>query len=304
MTIMDKPAAARPFPSAGDASKYGKNDELGAMNTWKPEMAAAAASLVKTGKTYSLAIDLDRDTPSYGVRKYEVHMHMPMNYGGALLAENQTCTTDEYIAFWPGAGTHIDGFGHVGRDNVFYDGQTTADIIDVGGMKKFSTHKIPPISGRGILVDIPGHRGADRMEPGEVVTPEEISAVLDAKGIALRPGDIVMIRTGWMQLRLEDPQTYLTNVPGLGVAAADFLADAGVICIGCDQGSTEVFPSENPNEFAPVHQRNLGVHGVHQIQHVNLEALAADGVTEFFFVLGIPRLAGASQMTVDPIAIT
>ncbi|MEL7028856.1 MAG: cyclase family protein, partial [Pseudomonadota bacterium] len=293
-------------PSGGDdwaASPYGPDDELGALNRLTPDHAARAASLVKSGRSYSLAVAVDADSPAYGVRKYECHVHMPFNYATNSIFANELTAVDEFVMLWPGVGTHIDGLGHIGVAGRFYNGRTVSDIVDVGGLKAFSTHTLPPIVTRGVFVDVAAAHGVDMLEGGYAIGPEEIEAALRRADLSLESGDVLLIRTGWIKLRERDPERYLASAPGISRASAEYLAECGVVLVGCDQGCTEADPAEVEGEFAPVHQINLAKHGVYQLQHITLEGLAADGVNEFMFVLGVPRLAGPSQMVVDPIAI-
>jgi len=284
-------------------SRFGEGDELGALNYLSAENVVAAARLIKKGRCYSLAVVTDQSTPAYGNRKYDIHVMEPALYAGATWGKSKSNAIDEFIIAWPGTGTHLDGLGHVGIDHTFYDGQTGHDVYDFSGLKRFGTHTLPPIVGRGVMLDVAALKGVDMLAGGTVITPEDLQRAAERQAVTLRRGDVALIRTGWIRLMKSDPKRYLESSPGIGKAAAHYLADVGVVVIGADQGSTEVFPSEDPDEFAPVHQINLAINGVYNLQNAYLESLSEDKVYEFFFALGLPRFFGASQMTANPIAI-
>lgn len=284
-------------------SRFGKGDERGALNLLNAQSILSAAPLIRSGKTYSLAVVTDADTPAYGNRNFAIQVMEPALYGGATWGDTKANAIDEFMMVWPGTGTHIDGLGHVGIDRVFYDQTPGSDFYDFSGLKKFGTHSLPPIVGRGIMIDVAASKGVAMLDGGQAILPSDLREALDRQGLAIESGDIVMIRTGWMALMRENPERYLASAPGIGIEAAQYLADCGVVMIGSDQASTEVYPAERPGEFAPVHQLNLAVNGVYHLQNAYLDDLAADAVNEFFFVLGVPRFFGASQMTVNPVAI-
>ena len=91
--------------------------------------------------------------------------------------------------------------------------------------------------------------------------------------------------------------------PGLGVEGAQFLAELGVIAVGSDNWGLEVVPFERGTEVFPVHQVLLQQNGVYILENVRTDELAADGVHEFMFVLGVPKLVGSVQAVITPVAI-
>ena len=91
--------------------------------------------------------------------------------------------------------------------------------------------------------------------------------------------------------------------PGLGVEGATYLAGLGVVAVGADSTALEAIPFENETRPFEVHQTLLAKHGVYILENMVTDDLAADGVTEFFFSLGIPRLNGTVQAMINPVAI-
>lgn len=297
--------APRPNPFGDDwfPSRFGADDEIGALNFLGAAKIIQASKLIVKGKTCSLAVLTGPDTPAYPPRSFQMHIVSPAQYGGTTWGANEAGGIDEFMITWAGIGTHFDGLGHIAINNTFYNGNSAEDVYEHTGVKKFGTHTIPPIVTRGILLDIAALKGVDIMAPGEVITPEDIEAAQKRQNIQIESGDAVMLRTGWIKLLDSDPEKFMGSVPGIGKAAAEYFAKAETTIVGLDQYSTEVMPAEEADEFIPVHQLNLAVNGIYQLQNLQLEELAADGVNEFMFALGLPRFVGATQMTANPIAI-
>ncbi len=284
-------------------SRFGVDDEIGALNFLQPDKILEATALVKRGETYSLAIPTGPETPAYPPRSFQMNIVSPGQYGGSTWGKNKAGGIDEFFTVWPGIGTHFDGLGHIAIDHYFYNGTPSEEVYDHIGVKKFGTETIPPIVTRGVLLDIAALRGVDVMAPGDVITPADIQAAMERQSVKIRSGDVVMLRTGWITMAETNPDKFIGPVPGLGKEGAQYLSDAEVVIIGVDQYSTEVMPAEDPDEFIPVHQLDLAVNGVYHLQNVMLEDLARDGINEFMFVLGLPRFVGATQMTANPVAI-
>ena len=142
-TIASLGLAAQSF--AGDEnwypSKWGADDEIGALNELKPEDVVAAAGLVKTGKVYSLGIEVNKDTPAYQHRNFPLLLTQPGQQGGK--AHNKFSLNDEHIEGWLGVGTQINGLGHIGIDHVYYNGNKAADFAVIGCVKKLGIEKVP-----------------------------------------------------------------------------------------------------------------------------------------------------------------
>lgn len=280
---------------------YGPNDRLGAVNNLSAEGVLRAAGLVKTGKVYSLAVKTGPDSPAYGERSYKVQILPPP--GPPPPAPAGTLTGhDEIVTTSMGIGTQMDGFGHVGIDNVFYNGRTGAEINQPGGLKQ-DLSDIPPIVTRGVLIDMARHFGVQRMEAGRAYNRADIEAAMRSQGVTLRKGDVVLFHTGWQAVASEDKAKFLAGEPGIGEEGAAWLADQGVVAIGSDTWALEVLPAPDPARPFLVHALLLSKRGVHILENVDTAELAKDRATEFLFVLGQPKFVGTAQLVVHPVAI-
>ena len=291
---------------AGDAwypSKYGEGDEIGAANLLTPERVVAAAGLVKTGKVYGLGIETNSSTPAYPPRGFKIYVVQPDQQAGQTAGSNKVSYNDDIVEGWYGVGTQIDGLGHLGIDNVYYNGFKAEDFSRATGLTKLGIEKVPSIVTRGVMVDIAGLKGVERLDAGTVVTRADIDAALARQSVSIGEGDVVLIHTGWMSMLDEDPEKFMAGEPGIGVEAGTYLASLGVVAVGGDSFGLEVVPHEDEAQSFPVHQVLLARHGVYILENIDTRALAAEGAYEFLFVLSAPKITGAVQGIINPVAI-
>lgn len=285
------------------ASRWGPEDQIGAANYLSAEGARAAASLVKTGKTYALGIETGPDTPAFPPRFFKVTVLQPGQAGGATLGPTKTSYNDDMVSGWLGVGSQLDGLGHIGIDNVYYNGNSGAEIGQASGLTRLGIETVPPIVSRGVLLDMAAYFETEVVKEGTAFNRPEIQAVAERQGIELQRGDVVLFHTGWLSLIDDDAERYAAGGPGLGVDGARYLADIGVVAVGADTWAVEVLPFEPGSGTFQVHQELLAKNGTFLLENMSTAALAADKAYEFMFVLGAARLTGAVQMIVNPIAI-
>ena len=288
-------------------SKWGADDRLGSVNLLSPEKTVEAAKLVKTGKSYALGIDSGPDTPAGAdltPRSFSLSVVQPGQLLGKTTGKNGFGFNDDFVNAWLGVGTQIDGLGHVGIHNRYYNGVKAEEFITYTGLKDFALHKMPPITTRGVLLDIAAYKNKTFMAAGEVITVEDIKGAAKAQGIVVGKGDIVLFNTGWMKAKLHaDPDLFNHKEPGLGVAGAQYLIDLGVVAMGADSFGLEASPGEDPEIVFPVHQLMLVKNGVYVLENIRTEELVADKAWEFLLVIGIPKYVGAVQAIINPVAI-
>lgn len=286
------------------ASKYGEADTLGAVNNLSPEGVKQAARLIRTGKTYSLAIPTGPESPAYGSRKYEVSISPAPGGNTTPNGSERVTSHDERVVTSMGIGTQLDGLGHLGVDHHYYNGLHAAELNTPQGFKKLELSNIPPIVTRGVVIDMARHFGKPNLVVGDVFNRAEIEAAAKAQGVRIRKGDVVLFHTGWMDSTMNTNRAlYNANEPGLGVGGAQYLADLGVVAVGADSIALEALPAPQGQGTFAVHQTLLAKNGVHILENINTGPLVRDKVSEFMFVLGQPRFVGTVQVVVNPIAI-
>lgn len=283
-------------------SKWGPNDEIGSANYIKPELVVKAAQLVKIGKTYNLGIETNAKTPAFPPRSFRLTIVQPGLAGTPGLGPNKLTYNDDIIDGWVGVGSQIDGLGHIGIEHLYYNGAKSADFADATGLKKFGVEKIPPLVARGVLLDMAAHYGTDIVKEGIAFNAKEIEEVANRQGVEIRQGDVVLFHTGWVGLIGKDDKRYNAGMPGLGVDGAKYLVGKGVVAVGADTWGLEVMPFEGRTVFE-VHQILIPMNGTYILENMNTGPLATDKAYEFLFVLGVPRITGAVQGIINPIAI-
>ena len=119
----------------------------------------------------------------------------------------------------------------------------------------------------------------------------------------MQRGDAVLIHTGWGKLWGKDNARYQAANPGLGVAASEWLARQTPILVGADTAPVEVNPNPDGQLSLPTHQIMLVVHGIHLLENLKLDELAAKRVHEFAFIVQPLKIQGGTGSSVAPIAI-
>lgn len=286
------------YPSA-----YGVDDEIGAANLLTQEVVLQATQLVKQGRTLPLAVPIDKNFPAFRHRSFRLYNIQPGQQDGQTLGPNKFTFNDELVNGWTGVGTQLNGIGHIGIDNVYYNGNKAADFVTIDGVKKLGIEKVPPIVTRGVVLDMTAHYGQDIIPGGTEFTVADIQAVLKKQGIILRKGDVVLFNTGWLELVGKDNKQFLEVEPGIGMEAAQWLADQGIVAFGGDTWASEVYPDPKSGKEFPVNQFLLTKRGIYNLELIDSRSLVRDQIWEFLFVLGQPLYVGSTQVNINPVAI-
>jgi kynurenine formamidase len=200
-------------------------------------------------------------------------------------------------------GTHIDALSHVSHEGRLHDGVDAAGAQLGGAFSVYGIDTVAPMVCRGVLLDVPAGLGTQACAPGYELMPDDLDAARD--GIAIGPGDVVLVRTGWGRA-WDDRDAYIghdTGVPGPGEEGTKWLASHGPRAVGSDTIAFEHIAPGRGHADLPGHRVLLVEHGIHIIETLDLEELAAAGVREFLFVLSPLKLVGATGSPVRPVAV-
>ena len=286
------------------ASKFGPTDQIGNLNNVTPAKTLAATKLVTTGKSYRLAIETNKDTPAYPPRTFAVTIVQPGQTAGASLGPTKTTYNDDIINGWAGIGTQLDGLGHIGVDNLYFNCNKAGEFAMTDGLKKLGVEHVPPVATRDVLLDMAGYFNTDVVKEGTPFNRAEIEGAMKRQGIkSIEKGDVVLFYTGWLKLLGKDDKRFGSGSPGLGRDGARYLASLGVAMVGSDTWSFEVIPFEKDAGVFEVHQILIPLNGIYILENVNTEELVRDQAWEFLFTLGAARITGGVQAIVNPIAI-
>ena len=283
-------------------SKYGADDEIGAANLITPASVLKAAKLIKTGKTYPLAVAIDKHLPAFRHRSFHLTNMQPGQAGGTSTGPNKFTFNDELVVGWTGVGTQLNGIGHIGIDHVYYNGHHAADFVTIEGVEKLGIEKVPPIVARGVVLDMTAQFGGATVPQATEFRVADIEMALQRQGIAIEAGDVVLFNTGWLELIGKDNKTFLEVEPGIGMEAGRWLADKGIVAFGGDTWASEIYPAADGQEF-PVNQFMLAKNGIYNLELIDSRQLVRDQVWEFLFVLGQPLYKGSTQVNINPVAI-
>ena len=308
---------------------WGKEDEVGALNEMTDASRLAALQLAKQGKVYDLGVLYDRTSYKWpghspgeiisfrtpeGVKRQR---DLP-----ALVNDNPTKTAWHSCALFinDNVATQIDGLGHVtaGEDNHWYNGFKEEDWGGNWGPRKCDASTIPPIVGRGVMVDVASYKEVDALPSYYVIAVEDLEGALHKQNVEIRPGDVVLIRTGTLRFWGEsgnDAEGLIAkhDSAGINLEAAKWLVEQkGAMLIGSDTSGLEYVPRPEDTaayrvqykSFIPVHNYLLVQQGVHIGEFQNLEQLSKDKVYEFCYICCANKIKGtAAGFTLKPIAI-
>lgn len=256
-------------------------------------------SVLSAAKVYDLAQPYFVGMPHYPT-------HPPFLFSltklhGDFVAPNGASSSAEAITLGGHVGTHIDALAHFSRHGQLHDGAPVAGAQShAGGIGRLSVDTISPILRRGILLDVAGYLGLEALPVDFGITPEHLEETSRAQGVEILPGDVVLVRTGWARY-FRDPQRYISGIAGPGpeLPGAVWLGEHGVFAAGSDTVAFE----RVPNPELPVHVHLLVEKGIHIIEVLDLEPLAADRVYEFAFVAAPLKIRGATGSPIRPLAL-
>ncbi len=237
--------------------------------------------------------------------------HPPFLYGltkkhGDMVGTGGVSSSADAIALGSHVGTHIDALCHFSCGGKLHGGIDAAGNQDTThGMQQLGVDTIGPIVRRGVLLDMAAVAGADPLPPPFAITPAHLDAAVARHGVIIRPGNVVLLRTGWGAL-WHDAVRYVTgHVAGAQVAGpgperegAEWLSARGIFAAGSDTIAFERVPSG----AMPVHVHLLVECGIHIIEALNLEDLARAGVYEFTFIGAPLKIRGATGAPLRPLA--
>jgi len=281
-------------------SKWGAGDERGSGNHMKPASVLRATQLIKTGEVIEIAHVLNDKMPFFGTRRFDVHVKRSfMNDFSNRRGSNEEIVISEIGQ----VGTQFDGFAHQTHEDSHYNCFKTGAISTRGSFTKLGIEKVGTLMTRGVLIDVAGLKGVDTLPDTYEITVKDLQDALAKQRVTLQPGDAVLINTGWNRLWAKDNARYVKSCPGIGVAAAEWLAKQDPMLIGSDNWPVEVAPNPDPKLSLPVHQVSLVVNGIHLLENLKLDDLAAKQVYEFAFVMQPLKAQGFTGSTVAPVAI-
>ncbi len=300
------PGVAKWWPS-----RYGQGDQLGTLNEITPSVVAAASGLVKRGQVIDLGRILDADVPKFPGRYWQQTVDTSAPYTNLQRPDaseygwgkNHLNWITEIQAGTFQVGTQLDSLGHLQIADRFYNGWRARDVVAAYGLSKFGMETIPPIVTRGVLLDIAAYKHRARLDAGYVITKADLQGAAKLQGITLRPGDAVLLHTGWGALWGDDPKRFLSGEPGAGMEAVEYLYATHIALTGADTWSYGPVPGEDSERPFLVPQTMYVKWGLVGLENLATETLAAAKVYEFMFVLTHAKTRGSTAAVIAPAAV-
>jgi kynurenine formamidase len=289
-----------PSDSQRCPSKWGATDERGAGNLKSPETVLRAAKLIRTGEVIELGQVLSAAMPLNPTRQFDLHTkRTTMNPQSNRRGSNEELVVAEIGQ----VGTQFDGFAHQTIGDGMYNCFKVSEVGTRTGFSRLGIQNVGAIVTRGVLIDVTALKGVDMVLDTYEITVQDLQQALSKQGVALQQGDAVLIHTGWGKLWGKDNARYEGTNPGIGVAASEWLARQSPILVGADTAPVEVSPNPDRELSLPGHQIMLVVNGIHLLENLKLDELAAKRIYEFAFIVEPLKIQGGTGSTVAPIAI-
>jgi len=282
-------------------SDAGARSERGALATITAGHVRRALGLAAAGEVIDLSQPLGPATP------VPAHRHGALRFmtrdGGDYAAGAKRPGgfqfAEDTVVLPTHVGTHVDALAHVWHDDHLFDGSPQAATRSTTGASRCGAEKLGPIVARGVLLDVAGDAAP---ELGAAIGAADLEAAAAAAGVAVEPGDVVLVRTGWLAARGDDAAAYYEGEPGLDLTAARWLLEREVAMVGADNFAIEQTPFPDGLVF-PVHQLLIADHGVPLLEGVVLDGLAGRAAGPFLFVALPLPLVGSTASPLAPVAI-
>lgn len=240
----------RPGDLSGTAwGLFGPDDQIGTLNHLTAPRVRAAAALVREGLRFGLNLPLDAFDPSLITHRGLLEHH--------VFGLNEFHRDERLDNLFTQASTQVDGLRHFAHpDRGFYNGTAGSDITE--GTTTLGVQNVAArgIVGRGLLVDVARYRES-MGRPIDHATSEQIpvsdlEAALEWQGQHVLPGDILLIRFGWLDWYRKAPRAAGSPLVSAGLAqreeTAAWLWDHQVAVAAADNVALEAWPANSASE--------------------------------------------------------
>jgi kynurenine formamidase len=297
------------FESVKNWGRWGADDRLGTLNLITPDHVRRAAATITEGRSVSMAIPINTvagpDNASPAIHHMTQMHDIPVGTSKVTFSMDflgMECHGDCH--------THMDALCHIAYDQQMYNGLPADDVTSRGSRVLHVDDYSTGIIGRGVLLDVPRHRGVDWLEPGEAVTRAELEEVERAQGVRLEEGDLFAFRTGHHARRKAlgawDNSYDGEGKAGLHVDTIPWMHERGIAGFLPD-GDGETVPSVVEGVMYPIHPLQVVAMGMFVSDSLQLEdigdACAELGRHEFMVTVAPLRIVGGTGCPFNPIAI-
>ncbi|MCU1380417.1 MAG: Cyclase [Acidimicrobiales bacterium] len=286
--------------------RWGPDDQRGALNHLTDERRAAAAGLVRSGRSISLAHNLGTE-PS-PENPHPAHHHM-LASGDAR--DSNGIPGYEAARDYVGLDvhglytTHVDALSHMFVRGEMFGGRPASEVRSDGARANTIMSMADGVVGRGVLLDVPRAVGVEFFDSGQVVTVAELEAAEAAQGVRVGSGDILLV--AWGRDARRAAKGGFDGFSGLHAQCLPWLQEREIAVLGSDGISDPMPFVGTPDWPFPVHQIGITGMGLHLIDNMALSALSAAcaeaGRWEFLFTMSPLRIERGTGCPVNPTAV-
>jgi kynurenine formamidase len=294
------------FESLKNWSRWGEDDQRGALHHLTPERRTAAAQLVREGSSISLAHDLATEPLPESPHPVQHHMLASGDARDANGIPGYEAARDhvsfEVHGLWT---THVDALSHMFVRGVMYGGRPASEVRSDGALSNTVLSMADGVVGRGVLLDVPRALGTEFLDTGEVVTVADLEATEAAQGVRVGTGDILLV--AWGREARRRAKRGFDGFSGLHAECLPWLQEREISLLGSD-GISDPMPFVGTPQWPfPVHQIGITAMGLHLIDNVRVAPLAERCAElerwEFLFTMAPLRIPRGTGCPVNPIAV-
>lgn len=296
--------------SRPNQGRWGPDDQLGTLNLITPEKIRQAAQLVKTGERISVSRPLPVVPTANNPTPFEHVVFAPPVQPDTT---NRAQTALDYygMAYHGQSFTHLDGLSHQWDRNGLWSGREPEEYVTPNAALWAGVEQWQPgIITRGVLLDVPRHRGRPAVTQDAPVHGDELRAIADAQGVELQPGDALLINCGREAWERETGQLYSSTIdtedrpsrPGLHASCLWFLRDVDAGVLVWDMLDAKPFGYQSASVHGAIYSLGQAI-----IDNADLESLsqhcAQSGIYEFLFMALPLVVVGGTGSPVNPVAV-
>lgn len=280
-------------------------DEIGKIKEVDEATIFNSSRLIKKGKIFDLGMEINENIPGKKEGIFPFSMLFDItpednkNFFQKIDKTSRISGCSEVIISPIHISTHIDSLCHMHLDDKVIGKFDVKEIRTNRGWKRCGAETIPPIAGRGILLDIAKYLGKEKLENEHIITLDEVKNYIKDKKIEIKFGDIVCVRTG----KIKDfyKEDYWKSGPGIGSEAAIWLCERGMCVLCIDYNSVDSLPFRHFNDST--HIKMIYENLVYLIEALNLEELSKEDIVEFFMICSSIKITGCSGAFIRPVAL-
>jgi kynurenine formamidase len=293
--------------------RWGAEDQRGTLNHIGPEALMRGVGSVQDGKLFNLGLNFDKDGPQPGGGRFNPKVYVTDLFTPLNPAVPNVVYSDDVVHMPLQAATQWDALGHVHYDGLLYNGCNARECLTEKGAAKMGIEHLatPGIMSRGVLIDMARFKGVERLPIDYAITVDDLKACCAQQGVEVQKGDIILVRTGHIQVFTQDQNRpgFMGMQPGLSFPCAEWVHEKSIAAVCADNMAVEILSAEGLTSEMPLafHMLCLRDMGCPLGEMFNLDALAADCAADgrYTFLLAAPPLAVTKGFgsPVNPLAL-